>query len=227
MKLLLFDIDMTLVSTGGAGLRALDSAFEVVFGSRGALEGVRPHGKTDPAIIREACLRRGLDIRHETRSRILDLYVGFLEAEVRASGSYRVLPGVQELLDRMSGPEVVAGLATGNIESGARIKLKRGGLNPYFKFGGFGSDSEDRAELVRAAARRGQQWSGVRIPPSSTFVIGDTPMDIAAGRAAGFQTIGVATGTYTADELERAGADSVVPDLLEGRDQFLRSTRIV
>jgi len=226
MKLLLFDIDMTLVSTGGAGIRALDRAFDAVFGLADALEGVRPHGKTDPAIIREACANHGVEDGPATRQRILGYYLRFLETEVGESETYRVLPGVLDLLGYLRAPDVVLGLATGNVEAGARIKLARGRLNPHFLFGGFGSDSEDRSEVVRTAARRGQAWRGQPIAPHETWVIGDTPMDIEAGRAAGFNTIAVATGTYGADELDEAGADCVIPDFLTGRDQFLRSTGI-
>ena len=227
MRLLLFDVDMTLISTGGAGIRALNRAFETVFGLKGALDGVRPHGKTDPAIVREVCGNRGIESRPETEARILGHYVRFLEGEVASSESYRVLPGVVDLLEGFAGiPDLVVGLATGNIETGARIKLERGGLNVYFPFGGFGSDSEDRAEVVRVAARRGREWTRQPISSRETFVIGDTPMDVRAGRTAGFRTIAVATGAYGTGELGEAGADCVVADFVEGRDQFLRSTRI-
>jgi phosphoglycolate phosphatase-like HAD superfamily hydrolase len=227
MTLLLFDIDMTLISTGGAGIRALDRAFSRLFGLSHALDGVRPHGKTDPAIIREACENQGLDGGPRTQARILDLYAEFLEAEVAESETYQVLPGVEALLeDCRDSPGIVVGLATGNVETGARIKLGRGGLNPYFSFGGFGSDSENRTEVVRTAARRGEAWKGGKIPPADTYVIGDTPMDIAAGREAGFVTIGVATGSYSGKDLLEAGADLVIADFLRGRDQFPCSTRM-
>lgn len=226
MKLLLFDIDMTLISTGGAGIRALESAFRLVADRPRALDGVRPHGKTDPAIVREACAGQGLEVSPELVDRILDAYLTFLGGEVRRSPTYRVLPGVVALLERLAGSGVVVGLATGNIEHGARIKLERGALNRFFDFGGFGSDSEDRAEVVRTAARRGRESAGVDIAATDTFVIGDTPMDVAAGRTAGFQTIAVASGSYRPEELEQAGADWVLPDFDTGRDQFLRSTRI-
>lgn len=226
MKLLLFDIDMTLISTGGAGIRALGEAFEAVLGLPEALHGVRPHGKTDPAIVREACVGQGVAVTPELVDRVLAAYLSFLEGEVRSSSTYRVLPGVVELLERAAGPDVGIGLATGNVEHGARIKLDRGALNRFFGFGGFGSDSEDRAEVVRTAARRGRESTGSEIAREDTFVIGDTPMDVRAGRAAGFRTIAVASGSYRSDELEKAGADYVLPDFQSGRDQFLRSTRI-
>jgi len=226
MKLLLFDIDMTLVSTGGAGIRALDRAFETTLGLSHALDGVRPHGKTDPAIIREACVKLGVSLSAQTHEGILGHYIEYLKEEVADSENYRVLPGVVNLLDACRlNPDVVIGLATGNVESGARIKLERGRLNEYFAFGGFGSDSEDRSEVVRAAARRAEVWVGREGMSDETWVIGDTPMDIAAGREAGFRTLAVATGSYTPDQL--SGADCVLHDLDSGRSHFLRSTRIV
>ena len=118
------------------------------------------------------------------------------------------------------------GLATGNVELGARIKLDRGNLNRYFTFGGFGSDAEDRTELVRRAAVKAADKKGTPIDNANIFVIGDTPLDIDAGKRAGFQTVGVGTGSYSADQLLAAGATFVVPDFEQGRDYFLRSTFI-
>ena len=118
------------------------------------------------------------------------------------------------------------GLATGNIELGARIKLDRGGLNPYFSFGGFGSDFEDRSQLVGQAAEKAADRNGGAIAPSDTFVIGDTPLDIEAGTRCGFKTVGVATGSYPVEQLLASGATLAVPDLAQGRDYFLRSTFI-
>ncbi len=231
MKLLLFDVDLTLVNTGGAGLRALDQAFTEVLGVSAATEGVAPHGKTDPAIIREVCLKRSLSLDPDVDSivsRILERYVHFLEAEVITSPEYRVLPGILDVLEEVDQREdVLTGLATGNVEAGARMKLERGGLNPYFSFGGFGSDSEDRTEVVRTGARAGEELHDRPVAPEDVFVIGDTPRDVAAGKQAGFSTVAVATGGYGVDELARTGADLVISDFSEGRDQFFRSTRIV
>jgi phosphoglycolate phosphatase len=228
MKVLLFDLDLTLISTGGAGLRALGRAFEDVLGLEGALASITPDGKTDPAIIREACVKKGIEPIPELTRRLLDRYVRLLGPEVRLSTRYRVLPGVVALLEEVgSRSDVAVGLATGNVEAGARLKLEPGGLNVYFPFGGFGSDSEDRAEVVRTAERRARIWSGAEPDPEHTHVIGDTPRDIEAGRRAGFRTVGVATGRHSLGTLEAAGADCVVPDLATGRDQFMRSTRIL
>ena len=230
MKLMLFDVDLTLVNTGGAGLRALDRAFGEILDIENVTDGVSPDGKTDTAIIREVCHKS--DLLDVTRieplvDRLLESYVHYREDEVANSQKYRVLPGILEILAEMrERGDVLTGLATGNVEVGARIKLERGGLNGYFPFGGFGSDSEDRSDLVRKAGRAGAEWRRVRIEPDDTFVIGDTPRDVAAGREAGFRTVGVATGRYNIEELEASRADLVISDFESGRDQFLRSTRM-
>jgi len=227
VKVLLFDIDQTLINTGGAGLRGLDRACLKLFGLQNAMEGISPHGKTDPAIVREI-LRRKLGSETPTNTdiaTILDSYISFLKEEVHTSATYRVLPGVQTFLDQLAARgDVLVGLATGNIELGARIKLERGGLNPYFSFGGFGSDAEDRTELVRKAAEKAAHKNGGFIAPSNIFVIGDTPLDIDAGNRAGFKTVGVATGSYSVEQLLTSGARIAVSDLAQGSDYFFRST---
>jgi phosphoglycolate phosphatase-like HAD superfamily hydrolase len=227
VKLLLFDIDQTLINTGGAGLRALDRACKKLLGIEKAMDGISPHGKTDPAIVREILsIRLGTDAaRNGHLESILESYIFFLREEVQTSTAYRVLPGILSLLTEISSLNGVAlGLATGNIELGARIKLERGGLNRYFEVGGFGSDSENRSELVRKGAEKAAARTGISFRPCDTFVIGDTPLDIDAGRAAGFKTVGVATGSYSLDQLIAAGATFAVSDLEQGRDQFFRST---
>jgi phosphoglycolate phosphatase-like HAD superfamily hydrolase len=229
VRLFLFDIDQTLVNTGGAGLRALDRACLRLLGLANAMQGISPHGKTDPAIVREI-FRVKLQSESPTNANIasvIDSYLSFLHEEVDTSATYRVLPGIIALLDDLNQrPNVVLGLATGNIELGARVKLARGRLNDYFSFGGFGSDSEDRTQLVRRAAEKGADRNGGSISPSNVFVIGDTVLDIDAGKRAGFKTVGVATGSYSVEQLTAAGPTFVVDDLEQGRDYFLRSTFI-
>ena len=228
MKLLLFDIDGTLVLSGGAGIRALNRACQQVVGIENAMEGIRPHGKTDPAIVREIFIARGLSGHSpDIVVQILDAYVRFLPDEVRLSASYRVLPGILSFLETFKEhPDIVWGLATGNVEQGARIKLERGNLNSYFRFGGFGSDAENRTDLVRRAAEKGIRHADRVIAPEDTFVIGDTPRDVAAGREAGFRTVAVATSDYSREDLESSGADLVMSDFERDRDQFLRVARI-
>jgi phosphoglycolate phosphatase len=231
MKLLLFDVDQTLISTGGAGIRALNRAFQELFSVQNAMEGILPHGKTDPGIIREIFNSRAVhsagDGYPTSLAPILRSYLTYLKQEVESSTSYKILPGIENILDSMAGrSDVLIGLATGNVEPGARIKLERGNLNRYFAFGGFGSDSENRTLLVKRGAEMAAVFSGRSFAPSNTFVIGDTPRDIEAAREAGFQSIGVATGKYSISELMDAGAALAISDFELDRDQFLRTTRI-
>jgi phosphoglycolate phosphatase len=229
VKLLLFDIDQTLVNTGGAGLRALDRACQKLFNIDNAMDGMSPHGKTDPAIVREILrvrLKNPSPSGREVET-ILESYLSFLKDEIRMSTAYHVLPGIISLLDHLvAHDDALLGLATGNIEMGGRLKLERGGLNRYFDFGGFGSDSENRTELVRKGAARAADKSGRCFQPQDVFVIGDTPLDIDAGKNAGFKTVGVATGSYSVEQLLAAGATFAVTDLEKDRDYFMRSTRM-
>ncbi len=230
MKMLLFDVDLTLVNTGGAGIRALNQATRDVLGVPEVMSGITPHGKTDPAIVREIVNQIDQSHRHNLQSvatSILDEYLSYLKREVRDSQGYRVLPGIVHLLEEISSREDIRlGLATGNMERGARIKLERGALNAFFEFGGFGSDAEDRTAVVLEAARRGN-LGRLPVPAGDTYVIGDTPRDIEAGKKAGFQTVGVATGSYSTEALQAAEADVVIEDFNIGGDQFRRSIRTV
>ena len=229
MRLLLFDIDQTLVNTGGAGLRALNRACHKLFHIDNAMDGISPHGRTDPAIVREILRVRLKNPSPSGREieTVLESYLSFLKDEVHLSPAYRVLPGIVSLLEHLvAHHDAVLGLATGNIEMGGRVKLERGDLNRYFEFGGFGSDAEDRTELVRKGAQRAADKNGGGFLPDYTFVIGDTPLDIEAGKRAGFKTVGVATGSYSVEQLLDAGATFAVSDLEKDRDYFLRSTCI-
>ena len=234
---MLFDVDLTLVNTGGAGIRALDRVFEEMFAIRNVTEGITPHGKTDPAIIREIYCNASLTdvvdsaqavLSKDLLDRLLQRYVFYLDEEVTNSEQYRILPGIADILKEMSHrPDTATGLATGNVEVGARIKLERGGLNEFFPFGGFGSDSEDRVALVRKAGRLAAEVHQISIEPEDTFVIGDTPRDVLAGRAAGFRTVAVATGRFNIEALEMTNADLVIADFESDHDQFLRFTRML
>jgi phosphoglycolate phosphatase-like HAD superfamily hydrolase len=228
VKLLLFDIDGTLVTTGGAGARALNRAFCQVVGIVNALDGIRLHGKTDPAIVREVFAVRGNSHQAaDSLEEILEMYVTLLPEEIQRSDSYTILPGILRFLeDFQEHPDLAFGLGTGNLERGARIKLDRGNLNRFFPFGGFGSDAENRTELVRRAAQNGTRHAGVTIDSHDIFVIGDTPRDVNAGREAGFRTVGVATGDHSIRDLEEAGADLVLANFQSGREALLRVIRI-
>jgi phosphoglycolate phosphatase-like HAD superfamily hydrolase len=134
---------------------------------------------------------------------------------VANSPGYHVLPGVAELLPRLVETGIVVGITSGAVEAATHIKLARAGLNQFFSFGGFGSDSNDRGELTRIAIRRAGVVRGAELDPARVCVVGDTPLDITAAHAAGAVGIGVATGKYTLDQLEKAGADHALKDLAE------------
>jgi phosphoglycolate phosphatase len=216
----LFDIDGTLILSGRAGSRALDMAFLDLYGWEGAMADVSPGGKTDPAIVDEVFRRRrgrpseGVETEH-----VLDRYLEHLEETVAASAGYHVLPGVPELLEALETREdVLLGLATGNLQRGAAVKLRRGGLDRFFRFGGYGSDSSDRLVLTRLAVERGMEQARLRRPDGGedetrVWVIGDSPADVACGRGAGARTLAVETGPFARDELVVSNPDAVLEDL--------------
>jgi phosphoglycolate phosphatase-like HAD superfamily hydrolase len=218
MKLVLFDVDGTLILTGGAGMRAYYRAMNSVFGVRAHSGLIRPDGKTDPLIAKELLTCFGMaDQWCETaRDALFSSYLEYLEEEMsgaKASGTLRVLPGALSLLEALSAqPEFALGLVTGNLERGAHIKLENAGLRKYFQFGGYGSDSDDRTELTRIGIRRGAQFV-VPAPVEAAFIVGDTPLDVAHGHAAGAFVIAVASAGYTLDELGAHEPDLLVPDL--------------
>ncbi len=223
--LLLFDIDGTLIRCGGAGRRALNSAFERLLGIKDALHGVRLAGNTDPIIVRQAFelrLNRAPRIPDEAQQ-VIESYLEFLERELESeSNGYQVLPGAQKLLERATAcGRFVVGLATGNVEQGANLKLKRGALHTFFSFGGYGSDAPARADLVRQGIERGQALAqrrfGRRFSPSEVLVLGDTEHDVIAARAAGAQAIGVLEGCTQKDAMLAAKPDLVVKSLLDPR----------
>ncbi len=211
---LLFDIDGTLVSTGGAGRRAMVGAVAKLYGKNDAFEGLSFAGMTDRAIARHALTASGVTVTHEEVERMLDSYLELLEAELASATAYRVLPGVQALLDALASlSDFAIGLGTGNVKRGAYAKLARGSIDERFAFGGFGCDAEDRIELLRAGARRGAELLGRAVSECRVIVIGDTPKDVAAAKGIGAPCVGVATGGYTTEVLMTCGAHSVFQDL--------------
>ncbi len=209
----LFDIDGTLLSTGGASLRALARAFEHVLGVRPSFTGYRFDGATDPAIVRDLLRRLDRPDDAGTAGAVLDAYVEILPAQLAGASGYRLLPGVVETLSALAASGRAIGLCTGNVVRGARAKLSRGGLWERFPFGGFGSDAERRDEIVRAAVSRAAEAIGRPLSPSELLVVGDTPRDVAAAEAAGVPCLAVASGRYSVEELRAAGATQVVASL--------------
>lgn len=215
-RLLLFDIDGTLLSTGMAARRNFERALHTVYGTAGPIDGMPFDGMTDPQIARKLLRAAGLDdacIDAGLQS-LFEEYLNGLEADVRATDHQtRVYPGVRELLAALAADEsVVLGLLTGNVARGADIKLGSAGLREYFQFGAFGSDCEHRPGLPAIAVERALAETGRAFEGDEVVVIGDTPMDIQCGEALGVFTVGVATGRFGRDELLAVGADVAFDD---------------
>lgn len=214
---LLFDIDGTLVTTGGAGRRALVRAFERMYGGTGAFT-FRLDGMTDRAIVRQGLSERDLPCTDADIDAVLKLYVEALEEEVAAVDprEYRVHDGIERALDEAGRLRHMAlGLGTGNIREGARVKLSRVGIYDRFVFGGFGCDHENRIELIRRGAQRGAEKLGAPLAECRVVVIGDTPKDVAAAKGIGAECIGVGTGRFTPAELRESGAGAAFNDMTE------------
>jgi phosphoglycolate phosphatase-like HAD superfamily hydrolase len=240
MRLLLFDVDGTLVLTGGAAVRAMNDAFQEVFGVAGAFERVPMPGRTDGAILKDAFTRAvpqsqiladalsasgvrpadGQIARYKAAyfARFVEEIHKLVPADPARPGRPRfkgVLPGVRELLDALHvRPDVFLGLLTGNYEQGARIKLEYFGLWRYFRCGAYGDDSLDRHALVPVAVARSRAAGCPAVEPLDVVIVGDTPLDVACARDAGVSCVAVATGGYGVDALRAAGA-AVVFDSLE------------
>ncbi len=215
MKLILFDIDGTLLWTDTA-TKAANRAFSQMFGIKNALSGISLSGKTDPLILEEMFDKNlGRKFDDGEAEEIYKIYIEFLNHELASCDDSYVLPGVRELIYALnSSDNIILGVATGNIEQGAWLKLKHMDLDDYFKFGGFGSDSAIREELIKKAIERAINYSGYKVF-EKVFVVGDTPYDITHGRAAGALTVGVATGSYSEDELKQHNPDFLFSDFSE------------
>jgi phosphoglycolate phosphatase len=217
IEAVLFDIDLTLITSGGAGAVAWARAFEELHGSSVDTHEVTEPGMTDPEVARvalRALLRREPDKREISAA--MARYLTHLDEAIAESEGYAVMPGVPELLDRLAGEGILLGLTTGNVEAAAHIKLGRARLSRYFSCGGYGSDSADRAELTRCAVERAVRISGGSLEPRECVAVGDSPRDVAAAHAVGIRVVGVATGRQSVTELGEAGADWALETVAEG-----------
>lgn len=215
--LYLFDIDGTLLWTGGAGGRAIDTVFARRYQLTRAMSRIDAGGKTDPLIVEEIFLTR---LRRRPTAGEIDKIIADYERELRAelarATSFRLLPGAAEILEHLGGLDgVQLGIATGNTRNGARAKLEHAGLWHHFSFGGFGCDSRDRHVLVATAIERAESAAGRPWPRTSIVVVGDTVRDIEAARACGVRVVAVATGRPSRAELEAAGPDATLDGLAE------------
>jgi phosphoglycolate phosphatase len=212
----LFDIDGTLIDTGGAGADSWRLAFDELYGIPADIGKFTDSGMTDPDVGRmtfEAVLHR--EPERGEFARLLERRLYYLHQTVADSTGYRVLPGAEQLLLGLIEDGHLLGLVTGNLEAAAHIKLHRAHFNRFFAFGGYGSDSNDRAEVTRIALRRAAFVFGEPIAAETAIVIGDTPRDVEAAHSAGIACVGVASHKFTAEQLHEAGADQVVDSLLE------------
>jgi phosphoglycolate phosphatase-like HAD superfamily hydrolase len=214
-RILLFDIDGTLLTADGAGRRALSMAIRDVCGRSDAVEGIDFRGMTDALIIEHALRARPGTTGDYNIQEIYSTYLRYLKRELTKSQSVRTLPGVVSVLNglRRQRNLLAVGLGTGNIEEAAYMKLGRAGLKEYFTFGGFGSDHHTRSELLRIGAARGAKHLGFALADCAVIVIGDTYHDVDAALAIGAQCIGVGTSGKTPSELRLRGATHAFENL--------------
>lgn len=215
-KAILFDIDGTLIISGGAGAASWRLAFDELYGIPADIGEFTDTGMTDPEVGRrtfEAVLKRKPDRKEFTR--LLERRLHHLYGTVAESSNYRVLDGVEELLPRLIDEGYLLGIVTGNLEAAAHIKLHRARLNRFFSFGGYGSDSTDRGELTKIALQRAALVYGEAITGAQAIVVGDTPHDVEGAHAAGVDCLGVASHHFSSDQLRAAGAEFVIGSLTE------------
>jgi phosphoglycolate phosphatase-like HAD superfamily hydrolase len=212
-RLLLFDIDGTLITSGGAGEAALKDAMRSRFDVEEDLDGIILAGATDARIARELLQKHSIAVSAENVAALLDTYLGHLDERIgRHDG--KLLPGILPLLNALSErSDAVLALLTGNVSRGAEIKLTHYGVWDFFEFGAFADDHHDRNELGKFARARALERHGEEFPPSRIYVIGDTPKDIECGRAIGAFTVAIATGHYSSAELRDHAPDFLFEDL--------------
>lgn len=210
-KVLLFDIDGTLIWSHGAGRGAIEAALKNEFGDDANVDGVPFHGRTDRAIVLDAFQQCGIADTQANRDRVLAAYLGLLPTFlVQRPGA--ILPGIEVLLNRLAQSNVALGLLTGNVRRGAAIKLGHYKLNDRFDFGGFGDLHIDRNDVAFEAMQSVRNRFG-KVPANDIWVIGDTPKDVICGRHIGVRVLAVCTGGGTRAELEAENPDSILEDL--------------
>jgi phosphoglycolate phosphatase len=216
LSLLLFDIDGTLLLTGGAGIRAMTRAFHETFGVSKAFDGIHPAGRTDTFLLSSALEHAGVERSHDNHLRFRAAYLLALAEEIVQPGDGRagVMPGVEPLLEALveQGCWHLA-LLTGNYEGAARVKLRHYGLDRYFEWGVFGEESDDRRVLGQIALQRARERNIPERSCATAVVIGDTPDDVVCAHAVGARSLGVATGPFTREQLSAAGAHATLVDL--------------
>ena len=218
MRLVLFDLDGTLLWTNGAGRRAIHRALVDVLGTAGPIDTFRFDGRTDGEIVQRLAEGAGLAWDDALVRRALGRYVEFLVDELaKPTQRTTVYPGVLDLLAALEArSDCVMGLLTGNVRDGARLKLASGGIAiERFRVGAFGSDSAHRPDLPAVAQRRAREALGLDVRGGDMVIVGDTPADVTCGDGIGARSIGVATGSFSVQQLLEAGADAAFPTLAE------------
>jgi phosphoglycolate phosphatase-like HAD superfamily hydrolase len=216
VRLVLFDVDGTLVSARGAGRAAMARALDAVYGTRGTIDGYDFRGQTDSRAVFDVLGGAGFtDEAIAARlSACFRRYVTELDALIGDGSRVDVMPGVVELVRALGARgDAIVGLLTGNIEGGARVKLRHTGLWPWFRVGAFGSDDPDRRALPAIACARARQLAGGDVPFERVTIIGDTPLDVDCARSCGAVAVAVATGHHSASELSACGPDVLFADL--------------
>jgi phosphoglycolate phosphatase-like HAD superfamily hydrolase len=215
-RILLFDIDGTLVSTGGAGAVAWRRAFEELHGIPADIGQFTDAGMTDPDVgAKTFAAVLGREPTPHELAQLIQRRLERLPEAVAESEGYKVLPGVPERLRQLSHAGHLLGIITGNGDGAAHVKLIRGDLNRWFTFGAYAGAGMARSDIVREAVRRGEAAAGRDVPNTEVFVVGDTPLDIEAAHEAGCTAVAVATGHFDAGQLREAGADHVLTTLEE------------
>jgi phosphoglycolate phosphatase len=226
--LLLFDIDGTLLLlTEDATRQAIIKTFRDLFGIENTIQNISFSGRTDPGIFKDVALKLlGRPLQDEEHLSVVERYLEMLPGELDRCESFRLMPGVAQLLPLLAArQDIILGLETGNLEPAAYLKLKRGGIDHYFSLGGFGSDSEDRTELVRLGIKRARNFNHDVIPDENIYVIGDSPHDISAGRNLGVNTVAVGSGLVTREKLLAESPSCLLPDLSDIQ-AFMKCIRV-
>ena len=221
-KLILWDIDGTLITSGGAGERALIAALKAGFGVDGSLDWLEYSGRTDAWIAHEVLRHYGLPDTPENIQHYLESYLSALVAAM-PNPRARLHAGILTLLETLHHrADLAQGLLTGNLQRGARIKLEQFSVWHYFEFGAFADDSSQRNDLGPHALRRARERHGVEFPPKRVFIIGDTPWDIECGKVIGANTIAVATGNFSVEQLRPHAPTAVFADFND-TEAFIRA----
>jgi phosphoglycolate phosphatase-like HAD superfamily hydrolase len=214
-----------LTYSAGLSRVAYDKAMQEIYGIPKSTDGVMPQGRTDPAIFRDLLRRNHLSEDDFARQleRFMERFLAIFETLIAATDKARLHPGIREALSAAAAaPDCFLALGTGNFKQGAYLKLKPHGVGHFFPVGGFGDDHEDRTEMIRIAHRRSGEHYCLTFPLDSTWVIGDTPFDVAAGRGIGARTVAVATGDYTLEQLAEVNPDLCYSDLSD-TERFLKA----